>query len=60
MDFPYVVYWVNSMAQTRQDIEKPSLPLLRESKMKRFLSNVWHLKFSFFFPLPNSHFLPKI
>ena len=44
---PYVDYWLCSLAQTRKDIEKRFLPLLRESEMKRFQSKIWHLKFSF-------------
>ena len=47
MDFPYVVYWVSSVVQNRQDIENGFLSLLRGSKMKCFLSKIWHLKFSF-------------
>ena len=44
---PYVDYWLCSVAQTRQDVEKRFSASLKESKMKRFQSKIWHLKFSF-------------
>ena len=65
MFFPYVDYWVSSVAQTRQDIEKR---LLRELQMKPFQSKIWNFKFSFssfakftiFAKISKNHVLPFV
>ena len=44
---PYVDYWLCSVAQTRQDIEKRFSVSFKGIKMKRFLSKICHLEFSF-------------
>ena len=41
----YVLYWVSSVAQTRQDIEKRVSASLKEIENKVFLSKIWHLNF---------------
>ena len=48
MFFPHMLI-IGSVLWRKPDkiLKNGFLPLLRESKMKRFQSKIWHLKFSF-------------